>query len=127
MTSRLDTSPQARLLALAQSLSLSKEDYDTALRESAGNLKQAEVLLTNRAARKPTAPARSPEERINKAATVLARTPDALDILTVSLSKCLNEPLNEKFRKVNTQSGVFKERVMKSAGTAAIELSLIHI
>lgn len=51
------------------------------------------------------------EERLKRAAAGLATTPDALDILHLSLTKLLASPNDERLRKVNISTGVFKQRV----------------
>jgi len=117
--SRLDTSPQSRLRSLAQNLSLSEHDADHALHQSSGDVQRAEkMLIRNPRARKP---ALTPEARIEKAASLLGSTPDALDILHASLSKALAQPNCERFRKVNVTAGIFKERV-SAKNPAGVEL-----
>jgi len=61
------------------------------------------------------------ESRIQRAAGRLACTPDALDILHASLSKVVEQPLAERYRKINVSTGAFKDRVA-SRSTAGAEL-----
>lgn len=119
MSTSLDTSPQSRLRHLAANLSLTDADAEIALRQSAGDVQRAEVLLARNP--RPRASALTPEARIHKAAASLARLPDALNILHASIGKALAEPHNERFRKVNVSRGVFYERVA-SRGSAGVEL-----
>lgn len=124
--SRLDTSPQSRLRHLASSLRLNDRDVDDALRQSRGDLTLAERLLRNlnsarcAAARSVPVPL-TRDQRMTKCATALARTPDALDLLELSLAKVLADPNNERLRKVNLSAGVFKDRVANK-NTAGVEL-----
>lgn len=129
MSARLDTSPQARLRRLAASLRLNESDIERALRMNHGDVAAAERTLhemlrpaarlaaTRAAAHTPL----TREERISKCALALAATPDALDILHLSLTKALQQPHVEKYRKVNVDHGVFKERV-SSKNAAGVEL-----
>merc|ERR1712187_945011 len=61
----------------------------------------------------------SPSERIGAAASRLAPASSAVDILSASLAKDLNNPHTEKYRKVNVANPTFK-RVADQPG--AMEL-----
>lgn len=93
---------------------------------SHGDARAAEQWLRNLASRQvvrpsTSRPATTRDERIKRSATALARTPDALDILHMSLSKVLATPNSERLRKVNVTSGPFKERV-SAKNPAGVEL-----
>lgn len=140
MSTRLDTSPQARLRALASTLALGEHDVDEALAACLGDAAAAaEWLQKNKPAAGPAGPAGpaawklsrwareatrrtlTREERVHKCATALATTPDALDILHASLAKVLEQPHSEKYRTVKVGSGAFRERVA-SQNPAGVEL-----
>merc|ERR550514_859026 len=123
MASRLDLSPQSRLRNLASSLRLSDDDVEEALAVTMGDCKAAEHFLrslTGRARMRQSArfdQVLTREERINKCASHLASTPDALDLLHASLAKVIAQPHAERLRKVNVKSGVFHDRVAAKNGS----------
>lgn len=119
MAARLDTSPQSRLRAIASSLRLTDADVDEALAVSRGDATAAQTYLRSLVRRPGSLLTR--EDRIRKASLALARTPEALDILHMSLTRVLAQPNNEKLRKVNATQGAFKERVAAKT-TAGVEL-----
>lgn len=63
-------------------------------------------------------------ERIMRSCTLLCQSPKALDILCTSLSRLSGQPTNEKFRKVNVQTGVFAERVANCPGATELLLAI---
>lgn len=120
MAARFDASPQQRLNNLAQSLRLRENDVQEALAASRGDVTAAERFL-RALARRPIRTPSTREERIKRAAVALARTPDALDILHLSLKRVLDQPDVERLRKVKVSDGPFKERVA-SKNKAGVEL-----
>lgn len=132
MSTRLDTSPEVRLRRIARFLSVNgveigDSEVQAALERANGNATMAERLLrefatANLHIRRPSSSRgrSSPltrEERISKACTTLAPHVDAIDILSASLTKVTNDPVNERYRKVNvTAAGPFKEKVASAPG-----------
>lgn len=96
---------------------MSHGDVTAAERVLHDMLQPAARAAAARAAHTP----RTREERICKCALALATTPDALDILHLSLTKALQQPHVEKYRKVSVEQGVFKERVA-SRNASGVEL-----
>ena len=129
MSTRLDTSPEARLRRLAQSLSIEgveigETDVKVALQKARGNEQAAERLLREAAGTLHAQRSRvmrssqlTREERIAKACNSLAPHVEAVDILCTSLAKVVKEPHKERFRKVNVQAaGPFKDKVASCPG-----------
>jgi len=119
MATRHDTSPTSRLKHLAESLRLNESDVQEAIIAGHGDIKASEAFLQSLAARAQRGhhhQTLTREDRIKRAATSLALNPDALDILHSSLTKVLQQPHNERLRKVNVTQGTFKERVGRGAG-----------